>query len=130
VLGSVSAGHTRRCSCALSNNVNESDLLHVISERRRQDILHLVWEEEMSAGMIADSMRDITFGAVSQHLAVLRQAGVVTVRREGRYRWYKANRETLGPLAEYLSDMWVGQLRRLKTLAEEAERLNGGKKRR
>ena len=84
----------------------------------------------MSAGMIADVLSDITFGAVSQHLGVLRDAGIVTVRQEGRYRWYRANHEMLGPLSDYLSAMWTDQLRRLKTLAEQAETQHARKKRR
>ena len=106
-----------------------SDLLRIISEPRRQDILQLVWNDELSAGMIADAMPDVTFGAVSQHLAVLRRAGIVDVRRDGRHRWYRANRQVLGPLAEYLSKMWSIKLRRLQTLAEDAEKRHGTKRR-
>jgi DNA-binding transcriptional ArsR family regulator len=107
-----------------------SDILQIISEPRRQEILQLVWSEEMSAGMIADAMPDVTFGAVSQHLRVLRDAKVVDVRRDGRYRWYRANQEALGPLAKYLAETWTDQLRRLKVLAERAERQHGPKRKR
>ena len=107
-----------------------TDLLQIISEPRRQEILHLVWDEELSAGMISESIPDVTFGAVSQHLRVLRDANVVTMRQDGRYRWYRANQEVLGPLADYLSEMWTDKLRRLKVLAERAERTHGKKRRR
>jgi DNA-binding transcriptional ArsR family regulator len=63
----------------------------------------------------------VTFGAVSQHLGVLRQAGFVAVRREGTRRWYRANREALAPYAPMLERMWATQLDRLAALAEEVE---------
>lgn len=89
----------------------------------RREILHLVWTEERSAGEIAERF-EVTFGAVSQHLKVLRDAGLVQVRPEGRRRWYRARREALGPLARALEAEWGGHLARLKTLAE-AEVVDG-----
>ena len=71
--------------------------LQVIAEPRRQKILRLVWSKELAAGQIADHF-DVTFGAVSQHLAVLRRAGFVSVRKDGNLRYYTADREALGPL--------------------------------
>jgi DNA-binding transcriptional ArsR family regulator len=86
----------------------------------RQRILRLVWERERSAGQIASEF-DVTFGAVSQHLAVLRRAGVVTVRREGRSRLYRADRAALGPLATALEAMWSDRLAVLKSMAEREQ---------
>ena len=54
------------------------DALQVIGEPRRREILRLVWDRERTAGDIAGQF-DVTFGAVSQHLAVLRDAGFVDV---------------------------------------------------
>jgi DNA-binding transcriptional ArsR family regulator len=59
--------------------------LRAVSEPRRQQILRLVWDRERPAGDIAASF-DVTFGAVSQHLRVLHDAGLVSVRRDGRRR--------------------------------------------
>jgi DNA-binding transcriptional ArsR family regulator len=95
------------------------DVVKVIAEPRRRAILRLCWRSERSAGDLADAF-DITFGAVSQHLRVLREANLVTVRREGTRRFYRANRDELGPLAAYLEEMWAGQLDRLAGLAEAA----------
>ena len=97
------------------------DVVKVIAEPRRREILRLCWRVERSAGDLADAF-DITFGAVSQHLKVLRDANLVIVRRDGTRRFYRANRDGLGPLAEYLERMWAGQLDRLVLLAEAAER--------
>jgi DNA-binding transcriptional ArsR family regulator len=96
------------------------DPLHALGEPRRRDILRLVWDSERSAGDIAAQF-DVTFGAVSQHLGVLRRAGLVSVRKDGTRRLYRARRDELGPLAGWLESMWAGELDRLAALAEQAE---------
>jgi DNA-binding transcriptional ArsR family regulator len=96
------------------------DAVKVIAEPRRREILRLCWRTEMSAGDLAARF-DITFGAVSQHLKVLRDADLVTVRRDGTRRYYKADPVRLGPLAAYLEAMWADQVDRLSVLAEAAE---------
>ena len=96
------------------------DALQVISEPRRREILRLVWDRELMSGDIAASF-DVTFGAVSQHLGVLRQAGFVKVRAEGNRRYYRADRERLGPLAAALEAMWTDTLDRLAEAVESEE---------
>ena len=73
------------------------DPLQVIAEPTRRRILGLVWDRELSASEIAERF-DSTFGAVSQHLAVLRAAQLVSQRRHGNRRFYRANREALEAL--------------------------------
>lgn len=88
------------------------DPLQVIAEPSRRRILGLVWDRELSASEIADQF-DSTFGAVSQHLGVLRDARLITMRREGNRRYYRANkleleamwRETLRGLARTIEDV-------------------------
>lgn len=94
------------------------DALKVVAEPRRREILRLVWDRELAAGEIADRF-DVSFAAVSQHLGVLREAGFVAVRRDGRARFYKADRKALGPLRPLLEKMWAGSLDRLARLVEE-----------
>jgi DNA-binding transcriptional ArsR family regulator len=96
------------------------DAVKVIAEPRRREILRLCWRDERTAGQVAAAF-DITFGAVSQHLKVLRDAGLVSVRRDGTRRYYRANQAGLGPLATYLETMWAAEVDRLATLAEHAE---------
>ncbi|HEY7271116.1 MAG TPA: metalloregulator ArsR/SmtB family transcription factor [Actinoplanes sp.] len=96
------------------------DAVKVVAEPRRQELLRLCWQQERTAGALAAAV-DITFGAVSQHLKVLRDANLVSVRRDGTRRYYRANRVTLGPLADYLETMWAGQIDRLASLAEAAD---------
>lgn len=98
-----------------------SAALRAVAEPRRREILRLVWDREVSAGEVAGAF-DVTFGAVSQHLRVLREAGLVCVRRDGRRRWYRACKEDMGPLRPYLEAMWKDRLGRLKALAEQRER--------
>jgi DNA-binding transcriptional ArsR family regulator len=93
------------------------DALQVVSQPRRREILRLVWTDELSAGDIAGRF-DVTFGAVSQHLGILREAGFVQLRREGNRRLYRADRERLGPLAQALEAMWTQTLDRLADAVE------------
>ena len=92
--------------------------LQAVSSPRRREILRLVWDRERPAGEIAEAMPDVTFGAVSQHLKALEQAGLVKRRQEGRRRYYAARPEALGPLKPWLESMWEGAISRLKERAE------------
>lgn len=94
--------------------------LSIVSNPRRLRILQLIWHAELSAGEIAEHV-PVSFPAVSQHLAKLREAGLVSVRRQGRFRYYRARRADMGTLALYLESMWGQKLDRLKHLAEEKE---------
>lgn len=94
------------------------DGLQVIAEPHRRRILDLVWDEELAAGDIANQF-EITFGAVSQHLAVLRHAGFIDVRADGNRRLYRANKQGLGPLRAVLEQMWSGALDDLASAIEE-----------
>jgi DNA-binding transcriptional ArsR family regulator len=98
------------------------DAVQILAEPRRREILRLVWDSERSAGDIASAF-DVTFGAVSQHLGVLRRAGLVVVRRDGTRRFYRADREALRPFAALLEEMWSDQLDRLAALAERQDRV-------
>ncbi len=97
------------------------DALTLVAEPRRREILRLVWDRERSAGDIAGHL-PVTFGAVSQHLGILREAGLVRVRREGRRRLYIADREVLGDLGPALEAMWAASLDLLARAAEEEPR--------
>jgi DNA-binding transcriptional ArsR family regulator len=93
-------------------------VLDAISSPRRREILRLVWDRELSAGEIA-SRFDVSWPAVSQNLKILRRAGLVTERREGARRLYRADAEALGPLEAFLRQMW-GQ--DIEALADTIER--------
>jgi DNA-binding transcriptional ArsR family regulator len=95
--------------------------LRAIAEPRRRDILSLVWDAELPAGEIATHFA-VTRPAISQHLRVLEDAGLVAVRRQGTRRLYRARPETLAELKSYLDGFWAGRLNLLKAAAERAER--------
>jgi len=106
------------------NHPLEAAMEAIASPRRRQ-ILRLVWGAERSAGEIASTVRDVSWPAVSQNLRVLKNSGLITERRQGTHRYYKADRWALGPLEVVLRQMWARDLSRLRELAEEEA---GGKR--
>ena len=95
--------------------------LKALAEPRRRAILRLVWSEELPATDIADRFRDVTRPAISQHLAVLKDANLVTERRDGTRRLYRANADTMAELRAFLDDYWTSGLERLRDVAEAAE---------
>jgi DNA-binding transcriptional ArsR family regulator len=96
------------------------DPIQIVAEPRRREILRLVWDRDRTAGDIASHV-DVSFSAVSQHLGILRGAGFVTVRREGKQRYYRADLAAIGTLKDVLEAMWSTQVDRLAVLAEEAQ---------
>jgi DNA-binding transcriptional ArsR family regulator len=96
----------------------EDALLHALAEPRRRAILRLVRDHERPAGEIAAAFPDVSGPAISQHLRVLRTAGLLEERRDGTRRLYRARPEGLAELRRWLRDFW-GE--RLERLAEEAE---------
>ena len=100
--------------------------LKAIAEPNRRRILQLVWDEELSAGEIASHF-DVTRPAVSQHLNVLKEAGLVSERRNGTRRLYRARPEGLAELKAFLEDFWDVRLETLKREAEKEERKKHGR---
>jgi DNA-binding transcriptional ArsR family regulator len=100
--------------------------LKAIAAPRRRQILRLVRDGELSAGEIAAHF-DVTRPAVSQHLNVLKEAGLVSERRKGTKRLYQVRMEGLVPVKEFLEEFWDERLARLKNEAEREERRKDGK---
>ena len=96
-------------------------LLRTLAEPKRSEIVRLVWSAELPAAAIAAHFPDVTRSAISQHLGVLRSAGLVTERRDGTRRLYLANQEEIGKLREFVDSFWSSGLARLRDLAESAE---------
>ena len=97
---------------------SDAVLLAAVASPRRREILRLVWRNELPAGEIHAAMPEVTFGAVSLHLAKLAEAGLVEMRPDGRKRVYRARREACGSLGTMLERMWDDALWRLKLQAE------------
>jgi DNA-binding transcriptional ArsR family regulator len=98
--------------------------LKAIAEPRRREILRLVRDKERTAGEIAEKF-DITRPAISQHLAVLKEAGLVSERRDGTRRFYVVRPEGLRDVQKFIEEFWDANLRRLKAAAEWEERRKG-----
>jgi DNA-binding transcriptional ArsR family regulator len=92
-----------------------------IADPIRRRVLELVRDDELPAGVLAERF-DVSRPAVSRHLRVLREAGLVVERREGRQRLYRANLDPLAELRDWLDDFWSGRLAALRNLAEKEER--------
>ena len=96
------------------------DALRAIAEPRRRAILRLVARDELAAGEIAAAF-DITRTAISQHLTVLKNAGLLSERRDGTRRLYRARPEGLAGLREFMDDMWASALDAARAIAEEKQ---------
>jgi DNA-binding transcriptional ArsR family regulator len=105
-----------------AQQVSVDDVAGALSDGTRRSILRLVRDDERSAGDIAGQFGEISRPAVSQHLRVLQDAGLVTVRPDGNRRMYRARREGLTAMWQFLDEMWTDRLGQLKVAAERAER--------
>ncbi len=96
------------------------EALRALAEPRRRAILRLVARDELAAGEIAAAF-EVTRTAVSQHLTVLKNAGLLAERREGTRRLYRARPEGIDGLRQFLDEMWASSLHIARRLVE-AER--------
>jgi DNA-binding transcriptional ArsR family regulator len=97
-----------------------SDSFNAVAEPRRREILNFLALQEHSVGDIVDSL-SLEQPSVSKHLRVLRDVGLVRVRREGRHMLYQTNPEAIRPLHEWtktFEHLWQHQLFRIKERAE------------
>ena len=97
-----------------------SDAFNAVAEPRRRDILNYLALQERAVGDIVDSL-ELEQPSVSKHLRVLREVGLVHVRRDGRRMLYRTNAEAIRPLHEWSSTferLWSNQLLRVKQRAE------------
>jgi DNA-binding transcriptional ArsR family regulator len=101
--------------------------LRAIAEPRRRRILELVGGRELSAGEIASHF-EVTRPAISQHLGVLKEAGLVNERRNGTQRLYRARPQGLAELRAFLDGFWDEKLEALQREAEREEKEKRGKR--
>ena len=94
-------------------------VLRALADPHRREILRLVQNTELPAGQIAARF-PLTQQAVSQHIGVLKQAGLLTERRDGTRRLYSLRHEALEPVRDLLSEFWPDALARLKNAVETA----------
>lgn len=95
--------------------------LKALAEPRRREIVRLVWSRELPATAIADHFGDVTRPAISQHLGVLKAAGLVSERRDGTRRLYRARQDEMRKLRDELDRYWTTGLERLRDVSEAAQ---------
>jgi DNA-binding transcriptional ArsR family regulator len=101
-----------------------SDAFNAVAEPRRREILNYLAHQERPVGDIVLTLR-LEQPSISKHLRVLRDVGLVRVRREGRHMLYRTNAEAIRPLHEWTKTFerfWAHQLNRVKERAESASR--------
>jgi len=97
-----------------------SDAFNAIAEPRRREILIYLAQDERQVGEVVAAM-GLDQPSVSKHLGVLRQVGLVHVRRNGRHRLYRTNAEAIKPMHEWTGTFeryWTDKLSRIKMRAE------------
>jgi DNA-binding transcriptional ArsR family regulator len=97
------------------------EVFEAVAQPKRREILRLLAAGELSAGEVA-SRFSVTQPAISQHLKVLKETGLITERREGTRRLYSVRPDGLADLHTFLAEVMPGRLERLKQLAEQEER--------
>ena len=102
-----------------------SAVFQALAAPRRREILRLVWDREHSAGDIHRALPEVSFGAVSQHLRVLAEAKLVTVRREGRNRHYRLHPRPLRDVVSWIDEFAAFFSQRLDALGEHLDRKHG-----
>ena len=119
--GGLTYSHMGMYKGSVPRAATTSDAFNAIAEPRRRHILEFIAADERSVGDIADAL-ELEQPSVSKHLQVLRDVGLVTVRRDGRRTMYRANAESLRTVHDWcrmFAQHWRGQLRRIKAHAEE-----------
>ena len=101
----------------LANPEAVDAVARAIADPRRRRILTLVRDGELSAGEIAAEF-DVARPAISQHLGVLREAGLVQERRQGTSRLYRARPEAMAGLRDFMEQFWTDRIERLRLAAE------------
>jgi len=104
----------------MSRTALPTDVFGPLAEPSRRAILDLLKGDERAVNDVVEAL-GMPQPAVSKQLTILRKAGLVRVRREGRYRFYRTNGERLKPVhdwAKTYEQYWTRQLARVKTLAE------------
>ena len=95
---------------------------HALADGTRRGLLRLVRDDERPAGDLAAAFPGMSRPAVSQHLRVLHEAGLVSIRPNGNQRLYRARTEGLAEVWQFIDEMWADRLVKLKRAAERAAR--------
>lgn len=103
------------------SSVTDDVRFRALANQTRRTLLRLVRDDARSVGSLADGL-GMTQPAVSQHLAVLRDAGLVRVEARGRERWYRTDTASIAELRAFFDEYWSHSVDRLAVVAEEHAR--------
>jgi DNA-binding transcriptional ArsR family regulator len=101
----------------------ETDVFRTLADPTRRAVFERLCRHEMSVSELKAGF-DVSQPAISQHLATLRGAGLVSERREGRFAYYRAEPQALGPLVDWVDryrSFWPERLENLKAVLKEME---------
>jgi DNA-binding transcriptional ArsR family regulator len=93
------------------------EVIRALAHPGRRAMLRLVWEDERPATELADAA-GLSRSAASQHLKLLRETGLITVRVDATRRLYRADLARVAEVASFLDDFWATPLERLRAAAE------------
>jgi DNA-binding transcriptional ArsR family regulator len=93
------------------------DAIRALAHPGRRAMLKLVWDQERPASALAEAA-GLSKSAASQHLKILRHAGLVDVRADATRRLYRADQARVAEVAALLDDFWAAPLQRLRAAAE------------
>jgi DNA-binding transcriptional ArsR family regulator len=100
------------------------DAIRALAHPGRRAMLRRVWDDERPATELADAA-GLSRSAASQHLKLLREAGLIKVRVDATRRLYRADLARVAEIASFLDDFWATPLERLRAAAEESHRRRG-----
>jgi DNA-binding transcriptional ArsR family regulator len=103
------------------NSVSVDSALRALSHPTRRAMLRLVWDDEQPSSAIAAAI-GVTRPAASQHLKVLREAGLIHVRVDGNQRLYRVEVERLADVRAQLETFWGSRLGELASAIERRTR--------
>jgi DNA-binding transcriptional ArsR family regulator len=102
------------------------EVFEAIAQPKRREILRLLAAGELSAGEVASHFA-VTQPAISQHLKVLKETGLISERRDAQRRLFSVRPEGLADLHSFLAELLPSSLERLKQAAEKEERRVDGR---
>jgi len=97
------------------------DAIRALAHPGRRAMLRLVWDDERPATELADAA-GLSRSAASQHLKLLRDTGLITVRVDATRRLYRADLARVAEVASFLDDFWATPLERLRATTEKRRR--------
>ena len=109
--------------------LQQNDVFHAIAHSGRRAILVLLKDGEKAASELAEPFY-VSFAAISQHLRVLKDADLISERREGRQRIYQLRPKPLADVASWVDEFQTFFAARLDALADHLDRKHGRQKKR